>query len=229
MDTFAVIVPAAGSGKRFGGGDKLLAELGGESVLRRSVRLFASREDVGRVVVVTGADRIAAYRQHLGEGKVGFVVGGAERWESVLNGLRHLAGLAGAERYVGVHDAARPLCPKEVIDEAFAATVRHGAGLPCVAEPATLKRRGADGCVIETVARAGLYQAQTPQCFGLRELLAGYEELLKLGRVADLTDDAQVFERMGRKVMITAGSAVNMKITTAGDLAVARGLLSNEK
>jgi 2-C-methyl-D-erythritol 4-phosphate cytidylyltransferase len=83
--------------------------------------------------------------------------------------------------------------------------------------------------VAETVDRANLYQAQTPQCFGLRELLAGYEELVRQGRAGDLMDDAQVFERMGRRVPITAGSAVNMKITTQSDLAVARGLVGKKK
>jgi 2-C-methyl-D-erythritol 4-phosphate cytidylyltransferase len=233
LKKFAVILPAAGSGTRFGG-DKLLVDIGGRSVLQRSVRLFTQRADVALVVVVTGAERIAAYREHLGEdgGKVAFVVGGAQRWQSVMNGLKYVAGLADAPAFVGVHDAARPLCPQEVIDEAFASTVKHGAGLPCVAEAATLKRRGSDGCVAETVDRANLYQAQTPQCFGLRELLAGYEELVRQGRADDLTDDAQVFERIGgggRKVPITAGAAVNMKITTLGDLSVARGLVGRNR
>ncbi len=215
MHAFAVILPAAGTGSRFGG-DKLLSDLAGRSVLQRSVRLFTARADVTHVVVVTGAERMGAYREHLKEeaGRVEFVVGGAQRWQSVLNGLRHLAGLVDMPAWVGVHDAARPLCPQEVIDEAFAATVKHGAGLPCMAEPATLKRRGADGMVMETVDRAGLFQAQTPQCFHLRHLLEGYETLLERNAVADLTDDAQVFERMGRAVPMTGGSAVNMKITT---------------
>ena len=83
-------------------------------------------------------------------------------------------------------------CPVEVIDEAFASTAERGAGLPCVPEPATLKRRGADGCVVETVDRRGLFQAQTPQCFRLLELLKGYEMLVKEGMAhEDLTDDAQ--------------------------------------
>jgi 2-C-methyl-D-erythritol 4-phosphate cytidylyltransferase len=225
MHAFAVIIPAAGTGTRFGA-DKLLAELGGQTVLQRSVALFAGRPDVTHVLVVTGADRLDAYRKLLaGQPKVDLVTGGAQRWQSVLNGLRHLAGLADMPAWVGIHDAARPLCPQEVIDEAFASTVKHGAGLPCVAEPATLKRRGADGTVIQTVDRANLFQAQTPQCFHLRHLLEGYEKLMQQDRANDLTDDAQVFERMGRPVPITTGSSVNMKITTVGDLAVARGLL----
>jgi len=234
MHAFAVILPAAGTGTRFGG-DKLLVDLCGLTVLQRSVRLFTRRQDVTHVVVVTGQDRLAAYREHLsreiqeaGANRVEIVLGGAQRWQSVLNGLKHLAGLPDMPAWVGIHDAARPLCPTEVIDEAFAATVKHGAGLPCIPEPATLKRRGPDGRVHETVDRASLYQAQTPQCFHLRHLLEGYEHLLAQQQTGDLTDDAQVFERAGRPVLITAGSPVNLKITTGGDLAIARGLLAAE-
>ena len=100
--------------------------------------------------------------------------------------------------------------------------------MPCLAEPATLKRQGADGCVRETVDRRGLFQAQTPQCFELAKLLAGYEELLGRGALADVTDDAQVFERMGWPVAMTAGAAVNLKITTAEDAALAAALLALE-
>ena len=157
---FAVILPAAGTGSRFGG-DKLLADLAGKSVLQRSVRLFTQRADVSHIVVVTSADRIETYSAHLGaEGeRVAWVEGGAQRWQSVLNGLRYLAGVFAAlpedkrPGYVGVHDAARPLCLQGVIDRAFGAAVVHGGGLPCVPEPATLKRGssgvGAEKMVVE--------------------------------------------------------------------------------
>lgn len=241
VHTFGVVIPAAGTGHRFsagggggaGGGDKLLVDLAGRSVLQRSLGLFAGRADVGRIVIVTGPERIEPYREHVlpaleaqAAEKVEIVVGGQHRWQSVLNGLRHLAGGKLVPEFVGIHDAARPLCPQAVIDAAFRSTVDHGAGLPCVPEPATLKRRGADGNVVETVDRSVLYQAQTPQCFGLKKLLQGYEELLKKGQVADVTDDAQVYERMGWPVPITAGVASNLKITTVADVALARAILA---
>jgi len=224
---FAVILPAAGSGTRFGGGNKLLTDIGGKSVLQRSVGLFASRADVGIIAIVTAAERFDSYQEHLLGAKVieqerlAFIEGGRERWESVLFGLRVLAGRKDVPRFVAVHDAARPLTPAEVIEEAFRVTVERGAALPCVPEPATLKRRGEDGCVSETVDRRGLFQAQTPQCFELGKLLAGYEKLLFSGQIGGLTDDAQVFERMGWPVAITNGAAVNIKITTVGDVAIA--------
>ena len=226
--TFGVVLPAAGTGSRFGGGDKLLMDIGGWSVLQRSVELFTRRADVSQLVIVTAPERFEEYRRHLGflEKPVELVAGGRERWESVLNGLLALCALPRAPEFVAIHDAARPLCPDGVIDEAFAGAVEAGGALPCVAEPATLKRRGEDGCVSGTVDRRGLFQAQTPQCFRLLELMTGYERLLEAGGVADLTDDAQVLERMGKPVRITAGSVLNLKITTAEDLELARAIVA---
>ncbi len=231
---FAVILPAAGSGTRFGqtggAGDKLLTDIGGRSVLQRSVGAFARRPDVEVIMIVTARDRFESYRDHLkgiAEGeRLLMVEGGRERWESVVFGLRALAGRKQVARFVAVHDAARPLVMDEVIEEAFQAAMAIGGALPCVAEPATLKRRNAEGGVSETVDRKGLYQAQTPQCFELAKLLAGYEKLIFSGQMGDLTDDAQVFERMGLPVTITQGSPTNIKITTGGDIAFARAVVA---
>lgn len=227
LPSFAAILPAAGTGKRFGGGDKLLMDLGGQTVLQRSVALFARREDVGQIVIPTAPDRLAEYRAQLtpviGAKELTLVPGGRERWESVLHALR---AVRGDIAYVGIHDAARPLAPDELIAAAFAGAVAVGGSVPCLAEPATLKRMGPDGNVFETVLRAGLYQAQTPQCFARRELIAAFEKLLAEDRLADVTDDAQVFERVGRAVKITPGSARNLKITTAEDLELARSVFS---
>jgi 2-C-methyl-D-erythritol 4-phosphate cytidylyltransferase len=234
-EPFIVILPAAGSGTRFGStggtGDKLLLTIGGRSVLQRSVAAFAHRADVAAILVVTGKDRFEPYRAHLAEAglqaKVSFVEGGRERWESVLFGLRHAQ--PRAYTYVAIHDAARPLVSARLIAEALTVTRRQGAALPCVAEPATLKRRSAAGLVEATVDRRGLYQAQTPQCFELEKLLRGYEELLAANRVADLTDDAQVYERMGWPVPMTVGDPSNVKITTGPDVAFAEALVAGQK
>jgi 2-C-methyl-D-erythritol 4-phosphate cytidylyltransferase len=252
IPAFDVLIPAAGSGSRFTaslqdsvargageggaagaaeGEDKLLLDIAGRSVLQRSVAAFAARADAGTLLIITAPARFAAYRAHLESafdlppGKIDFVAGGRERWESVLSGLRALQSLGSRCPFVAIHDAARPLVPARVIDEAFATTLQRGAALPCVPEPATLKRRGADGCVEQTVDRRQLFQAQTPQCFDRARLTAGYEQLLAQGRLADVTDDAQVFERMNWAVPITAGSPVNLKITTREDVLLARAMV----
>ena len=89
--------------------------------------------------------------------------------------------------------------------------------------------RSDNGCISETLDRRGLYQAQTPQCFELGKLLAGYEKLLFEGGahgIPGLTDDAQVYERMGWAVKMTTGTSLNVKITTGDDVAFARALIA---
>jgi 2-C-methyl-D-erythritol 4-phosphate cytidylyltransferase len=230
---FTVILPAAGSGTRFGAsggsGDKLLVEIGGLCILQHSVAAFEDRLDVASIILVTARDRFELYQSLLASvglgAKVTFVEGGRERWESVLFGLRRAAEIGGMG-FAAVHDAARPLVSPRVIEEAFATARERGAALPCVAEPATLKRRAADGGVQETVDRRGLYQAQTPQCFELAKLLEGYEQLLAAGGGGDLTDDAQVYERMGWAVAMTMGDPTNVKITTGPDVVFAEAILA---
>ncbi len=243
---FAVLLPAAGSGSRFqkeagtppGGGtapDKLLADLAGRSVLQRAVSLFANRPDVPLIAIITSPHRFDAYEEHLltsntlPRNRLTFVEGGRERWESVLFGLRHLAGRSNPPQFVAIHDAARPLTPLAVIDEAFRTTVEKGAALPAIPEPATLKRRAPDGTIDATIPRTNLFQAQTPQCFELGMLLAAYEKLLFQNQLADVTDDAQIYERLGGgeySVPLTPGSPLNLKITTPADLTLARAILA---
>ena len=227
MNRFALILPAAGSGTRFGAGDKLLVSLAGRSVLQRSVALFADRDDIAQIVIPTAPDRFDAYRELLAScivpGRLTFVPGGSERWQSVHNGLRAVHAKI---PFVAIHDAARPLTPQSVIDAAFQGAVATGGSVPVVLEPATLKRIGPDEKVVATVDRRGLYQAQTPQCFERARLLEAFEGLIAQNRLAGITDDAEVFERMGWPVAATPGCVTNLKITTAEDTELARAILA---
>ncbi|NNM84426.1 MAG: 2-C-methyl-D-erythritol 4-phosphate cytidylyltransferase [Phycisphaerales bacterium] len=226
-EQFSVVFPAAGSGTRFGVGDKLLTDLDGRSVLQRSVGIFAQRHDVSQIVIATAPDRFECYRDHLaatvGDKVLTLVAGGTERWASVYEGVKAVRpGIS----FVAVHDAARPLTPQSVIDTAFAAARLYGAAVPCVAEPCTLKRMAPDGTVAATVDRQGLHQAQTPQCFKVELLRGAFEKLLARDRVPVITDDAQVCELAGLPVHITAGSSRNLKLTTTEELPVLKALLA---
>jgi 2-C-methyl-D-erythritol 4-phosphate cytidylyltransferase len=222
---FTVIFPAAGASSRFGGGDKLLSEINGLTVLQRAVKLFSHRTDVLRIVIATPPDRHDAYRRHLepvlNRKELNLVPGGAHRWESVFKALisPHIQ-----TEFVAIHDAARPLTPESLITATFAAAAMHGAALPLVPEPATLKKLSTERIVLQTVDRAGLYQAQTPQCFRTEPLRRAFEELIRENRIATVTDDAQVIEWTGGCVAGTVGSSINIKITTATDLELARAL-----
>lgn len=217
-DKFTVILPAAGNSTRFAAGDKLLVDIAGLTVLQRAVRLFSRRADVAAIIVATGEGRRDVYREHLQsvlyDKPLHVLSGGSERWESVYKAL--FSGNVETP-YVAVHDAARPVTPVEVIDGAFAGAVLHGAALPVLAEPATLKRMGPDGLIMQTVDRAGLFQAQTPQCFRTELLRKGFDELIRADRIRHVTDDAQIIESTGGRVAGTRGDALNIKVTTAGD------------
>ncbi len=224
---FTVILPAAGNGKRFGG-DKLLADLCGRSVLARTVELFAQHADVDTMVIATAPDRFAAYRDAIDPGRfrmpIRFTPGGIERWDTVHNAL--CLPLVRTE-FVAIHDAARPLTPANVIDAAFQAAMRHGAALPTVPEPATLKAVAAGDTgqwISRTVDRRGIHQAQTPQCFRTELLRDAYKTLIARGLTANLTDDAQVTEFAGIPTLATAGSSLNIKITHAEDMMMAQAI-----
>ena len=223
-----VVICAAGSGTRFGG-DKLAAELGGISVLSRSVLAFLADHRVAHIIIATpdGArpahldaneNRLLAHVMPHANSfgapklrKLRFVRGGATRAESVRAALS-----ASESEWVAVHDAARPLVSADLIGRCFDA----GTCVPCVPVTGTVKR--ATGEVVEaTVPRDGLWLAQTPQCFRRDDWLAAWGD----GQ-PDVTDDAGLLERAGHTVRLVRGEGRNLKITTAEDLALAHALLA---
>jgi 2-C-methyl-D-erythritol 4-phosphate cytidylyltransferase len=218
---FAVILPAAGKSSRFGGREKKpYVALDGRPVWLRTAELFVNRPDVTQLLLVISPDdrelverRYAANLMFL---DIKLVDGGAERFESVANALAHLK--PGAD-FVAVHDAVRPCAPPAVIDAVFAAAASYGAALPGVAVADTLKRVDQEGRVIETVAREGLWQVQTPQAFRRDWLEEAYRQRDQVG--ATITDDAQLVEAAGHPVRVVPGSPFNLKITTADDLKLA--------
>jgi 2-C-methyl-D-erythritol 4-phosphate cytidylyltransferase len=152
-------------------------------------------------------------------GRVVLVAGGEERQDSVRRGLEAL----GDADVVLVHDAARPLVPRRVIDAVIDATLRSGAAVPVVPVADTVKRVESDGAVGETLPRDDLRLAQTPQGFRTGLLRAAYARAEREGFRG--TDDASVVERAGGRVVVVPGSPRNLKITTPEDLRLAEALL----
>jgi 2-C-methyl-D-erythritol 4-phosphate cytidylyltransferase len=231
MPRFAVILPAAGGSTRFGGPtNKLLADLGGEPVLARTLRAFLDRADVEQVVIPTGFTpdslRAAApsLEKCLSDARVQLCPGGPSRAESVRAAL---ARVAVHIEWVAVHDAARPLVSATLIDRVLAAAEHHGAAVP--AQPMSLTVKEAVGPlpapVRRTVARGMLWSMQTPQVMRRAALIDAFARCpLPLDQV---TDDAQLLELTGQPVWLTEGEERNLKITTALDLRVAALLLSD--
>lgn len=215
----AVLV-AAGSSTRMGF-DKLSFDLGGETVLERSVRAFDECPEVDELVIVTGASSENAQRAVARCKKpVRLVKGGSTRAESARSGVAAAHG-----RLVAVHDAARPFVSQSVIADTIAAAARCGAAAPAVPVKDTIKQaKGGngktvpEGCMVEnTPDRSTLYAVQTPQCFDRAAYLAALDELDEASARL-VTDDCSLFELTGRAVQLTQGDYANYKITTREDL-----------
>jgi 2-C-methyl-D-erythritol 4-phosphate cytidylyltransferase len=224
MPRFAVILPAAGKSSRYGDKvKKVFADLDGRPVWLRAVEAFVNRDDVVQTLVVVSPDDLdefrARYGAHLALLGIDVVVGGAERFHSVGNAL---AKLRDDVDIVAIHDAARPCVTPALIDAVFAAAAQTGAALLAVPVSDTVKRADARNVVAETVPRAGLWLAQTPQVFRRDWLVDAHARRVELG---DITDDAQLVERAGHAVSLVTGSASNLKITTREDLALATAIL----
>lgn len=215
----SVLLPAGGSGSRFGGPTpKQLLPLLGVPVIRRSIDAFAGLAD--EAVVAGPADRLDELRAACAGCALPLTVvaGGADRQASVRAAL-----LASRGDLLLVHDAVRPLVPRRCIADCIAALAAHPAAV--VAQPcaATVKRAAADRTVAATVPRADLWLAQTPQGFRRAEGLAAFARAAAAGW--GCTDDAEVLERAGHPVAIVPGDPANLKITEPGDFAVAEALL----
>lgn len=216
----ALVVPAAGQGRRFGSRiPKTLVRVGGKPLLVRTLERLLSAYAFDPVVVPVETGRIAAVRALLRRWKLSGVIvvaGGATRAESVRNGLRAVRGAA-ADGWAAVHDAARPLVDPLAVRRCIRDARRAGGAILAQACHATVKRSDASGRYIRrTEDRRTLYLAQTPQIFRIKDLLGRYAAL---GRSAwSRTDEAALFEGTGKRIALTPSAASNLKITTREDL-----------
>ena len=218
-----VIIVAAGSGSRTGSDElKQFRWVAGRPMLLHSVQLFQHRPDVCMVVAVlpkryAGDPPPWLFQSDISRLLIG--VGGPHRGSSVRNGLDDLPPEA---RIVVIHDAARPLLLDATVDAVIAAA-RNGTGaVAALPEVDTLKRVASDGQVVETVDRAGLWRAQTPQAFP-RDMI---DEVTRRANREGITatDDAALCQQFGFRVVVVPGSERAMKITTEADFARAEAL-----
>ena len=215
------IVLAAGSSRRMGGGDKLLADLAGRPVLSWTLAAFEECDAVDDLVVVTSpANRAAVAELSRGLSKLrALVAGGRERQDSVGAGLNALARID----LVAVHDGARPLITADGIAgciERAAEGVGVVAGGPSVD---TIKVVGADERVVDTPDRSTLRAVATPQVFHAETLRRAHEAARRDGVLA--TDDAGLVERLGEIVVVYDVGGPNPKITSPSDLVLAEALV----
>lgn len=218
-----VIVVAAGRGERLGGAvPKQLASVGGRTLLQRSVAAFDAHEAVDAVVVVLPAPLVEAGPVLVGATRrpCVFTGGGERRQDSVRHGL---AALPDGLDVVLIHDAARPFVDSALIGRVLDGVGETGAAVPAVPVRDTVKRVAEGTAVVaETLARDGLWLAQTPQGFR-RDLL---ERAMAAGGDRPVTDEATLVELAGECVTLVRGDERNVKITTPQDLEAARAAVA---
>ena len=224
MPEFSVILPAAGSSRRFRGfaQKKPFVSLVDEPIWSRAVRAFTNRTDVVQVLLVLADSDRPKFVEQFGKcgDRVELVSGGHSRAESVCNALQQVPA---SVEYVAVHDAARPLISQPVIDRVFAAAVKSGAAIPGIPVTSTVKQIDSAGLIQSTIDRSQLILAQTPQAFGHQVLLKAYAKAN--GCLENFTDEASLVEATGHPVTVTEGSWDNIKITTADDFQLLQTIL----
>ncbi|QDT10027.1 2-C-methyl-D-erythritol 4-phosphate cytidylyltransferase [Planctomycetes bacterium K23_9] len=223
----AAILPAGGSGQRFGASEnKLFALLDGKPIWYHAAQRLRQQSAVGRIVMAVAASDQDAFANKfqglVSELQIELVSGGKERTDSVQNGL----GLVKDDpsvQYVAVHDAARPLVSAADLNRVFDSAIQTGAAILATPIPGSVKRSD-ENQFATTVDRRDLWIALTPQVFRIQWLLQAYEKYR--GRPA--TDDAELVQRIGHAVTLVRGSAENIKITHSEDLAIAHAILQRQ-
>lgn len=217
MSVTAIIV-AGGRGVRLGAGQpKQLLDVGGRSMLQRSIDAFLAHPAIGEIVVVLPADLAKGnVTIDAGTKPLRIATGGARRQDSVAAGFRAASGDASI---LLVHDAARPFVSGALITRVIEAAGTHGAAIPARQASDTVKRAPAAGArIVETIPRETVWLAQTPQGFARAVLTRA----VALGETVEATDEAMLAEQAGFAVHVVEGDEGNVKITTAEDLSLAR-------
>lgn len=226
-ESIAAVIPAAGTGSRLGSKiPKPLVRIGSSPLFIRTVKRLMKAYPFSRVVLAVEPRSMSAMRGWIQRTRirgVEVVAGGETRAESVRNGVDRLDG----ERYVLIHDVARPFVGAEEVRELIRRVKKDGACILALKATATVKEIDLrDRRICRTLDRNRIYLAQTPQAFRMDVLKAAYARHGR--RYARFTDEAGMVESAGGKVTVVEGSSLNIKITTPGDLAVARAIIRRE-
>lgn len=225
------IVLSAGQGKRMGTTvQKQYLKLAGRPVLFYSLSAFQKSSVIDEIVLVSGAGQTEYCKKEIVQ-KYGFdkvtavVEGGAERYDSVLNGLQAV----GHNGYVFIHDGARPFVDEEILKRTYECVVTEKACVVGMPVKDTIKIADADGFCKETPDRKFVWMVQTPQAFAAEIAKTAYREIMKKEH-GHITDDAMVVEEtLGLPVKFVEGSYENIKITTPEDLDIANVFLQKRK
>lgn len=221
------IIPAAGVGRRMGGGGpKQYRQLLDKPVIEWVIeRLLGHAQVAGAVVAVAAQDPYWGELNISGEKPVYSVNGGTERQDSVLAALDYLAEIAGEDDWALVHDAVRPCLSEEELERLITIGVNNAEGALLARPVADTLKRSEDSQVTVTVPRDALWQAQTPQMFPWALLRQALSDARQVG--VNVTDESQAIERLGGRPLVVPGDPANLKITQPEDLDLAAAILKS--
>jgi 2-C-methyl-D-erythritol 4-phosphate cytidylyltransferase len=231
----AVIICAAGSSKRFVKDQrhnleavkkKQFSDVGGRPAFLRSIEFFANRDDVKQIIMSIPADDEEMFKithgANLSFHGVKICIGGSERFETVAKALSLVKDDIDI---VAIHDAVRCCLTEKWLDDVFKLAEKTGAAMLACPVVATLKKVE-NGEIIETVDRAGIFEAQTPQVFKKDLIKKAYANLENLDK-SKISDDSQLVEALGHKVAIIQTDSSNIKITNKTDIAIAEAIIKS--
>ena len=217
------ILLAAGSGSRMGSKNKLLTLINGKTALQRSLALLMLYEKFEKIVIVVNEQTRAAMQTLHHDDRCTLVDGGADRCDSVYNGILKLNDID----IVAIHDCARCLTKYAVLHSCIESACMYGSGVAGMPVKDTIKRVDGQCNAYETLQRRELWMAQTPQVFAYTDMLRGYE--IASQRRLRPTDDATVYELAAGRVHMIMGGYDNIKLTTPEDVIFAEALLRKEE
>lgn len=219
MFNVAVIL-GAGNGTRMGiDKSKLLLEIGGKTVIERTVETFENTPEIDEIIVVCRECDVEEFSNLLTDENVSFVIGGETRQESVANAVEVIDDCD----YIIIHDGARPLVTEDVIVNTLDKAQNTKAAATGVMVKDTIKVVDNSLSIVDTPDRSKLVSIQTPQIFDFDTYKSALEKAKEDGK--DYTDDCQLVENLGLKVSAVLGDYENIKITTKSDIALAENIL----
>jgi 2-C-methyl-D-erythritol 4-phosphate cytidylyltransferase len=223
---YNVIIPAAGQGKRMNAGkNKLFIQLADKPVIIHTLSVFEQDASCIGIILVINEKETEVFKKMLttyGIKKVQhLIVGGAERQDSVYNGLLTVQN---TNALILVHDGARPFITIQKIHELVKATSETGAAVLAVPVKDTIKKVS-NGLVDKTVERSSLWAVQTPQAFHVPLLLAAYKQAIQTSFIG--TDEASLVEKMNNPISVVTGDYENIKLTTPEDITYGEYILRN--
>ena len=222
----SAIILAGGKGKRMNSSiSKQFIEIKGKPIIYYTIKKFNDNKKIDDIVVVLSQEEIEYFKENILKKydlKVDkIVIGGAERQDSVYNGLKSLENTE--TDIVLIHDGARPFISDRIIEDGIKYASIYGACAPGVMPKDTIKIKEKNNFSIDTPNRESLVSIQTPQVFKFREILECHEKV-KMDKVV-VTDDTMVVERYGTKVYLYDGEYTNIKVTTPEDLILGEKLI----